>query len=383
MVVKTYNYRLRPNKTQKDLLCKILNQQRFIYNKALEQRIKAYKRRGEYIPYVQQAALFNKIRKLKCPNVNSSSMQQMLRRLDKAFKAFFRRVKAGDKPGFPRFKNASRFNSIEFTYNDGCKLLNNKKVRIQHVGEISVKLHRDIPQNSKIKHVVIKRVNDKWYANFSIEIYNTIETVSDKPPVGIDVGISHLATLSDGTVYDSPKYLNNSLKELRVIQRSVSRKVKGSNSRKKTVKKLINFHEHIKNQRKDFLHKTTREISNKYGDIFMEDMPLDFMLKNKHLAKHVSDVAIGEFRSMLKYKAEEAGSKVILVNPKNTSQICSKCNNMVKKSLSERTHSCPHCGYTIDRDVNAAQNILLLGFGTSPGALTPIRGVAPEAVCFS
>jgi len=290
-------------------------------------------------------------------------MQQLLRRLDKSFKAFFRRVKNGEKPGFPRSKHPDRFHSIEFKPKDGCQIKeieNKNKLFITHVGPVRIKWHRDFPEQSVLKHIVVSRKHSKWFICLQIEIPDSIN-VSGGSQIGIDLGISHLITTSDGEHIDSPKHYVNGQKRLRVLQRSVSRKKRGSKNRQKAVRLLGKHHEYISNCRDDFLHKTTRHLVDNYGPIVMEDLSLGFMLKNRHLAKHASDVAMGKFTSFLEYKAEEAGVQVIKVDPKYTSQECSECGKRVKKTLSERVHNCPHCDLEIDRDHNAAKNILKRG----------------------
>ena len=385
-MIRTYKYRLYPNKSHRKVINTIFYAQRTLYNMALEHRIDAYKETGKSVGYVDQWDEFKQIRKDCFTVVNATSLQQLLRRLDKSFTAFFRRLKSGDKPGFPRFKGIDRFKSIEFRHNDGVKYVSSSGkhyLRWHHVGLVRIKLHRSIPDGSNIKHVVIKQVNGKFYVSFMLEIPDVVKH-HNNIAVGIDLGISHLATLSDGTFIDSPKYYIQGQKKLRVLQRSVARKKKGSNTRKKSVKLLAKHHEKIANQRLDFLHRKTRHITDKYGLIVMEKLSLAFMNTNKHLAKHSLDVAMGAFTHMIQYKAEDAGSRVVFVNPKNTSQKCSACGKLVKKSLSVRVHNCD-CGLSLDRDLNASRNIVFQGLDMS---LEPLKYQAADcfgskAVCFS
>ena len=383
-MLRTYKYRLYPNVTQGNALEAQLTTHRYLYNSALEQRINTYKETQKGLKYGEQSA---KLKELRVENeylakCNFSSLQHTLRKLDKTYSAFFRRIKHGEKAGFPRFKNKIRFNSIEYTYSDGC-IVKDRKLRIQNIGSISIRLHRDLPENSTIKHVVIKRELNKWYVCLMLDIPEVIRKRTNAPDIGIDVGIKHLVTLSDGTVFDSPKHLNNSLKELRRKQRRLARRKKGSNGRKKAAFQVARLNNKISNQRADFAHKTTKKIADNYGNIYLEKLPLNFMIQNKHLARHTVDVAIGQFRQMLEYKAEYAGNQVIYVNPKNTSQKCSECGKLVPKTLSVRIHNCPFCGFVSDRDINASLNILQLGMSCE--AITRANGlfVASEAVCFS
>lgn len=365
------------------MLVEIFYGHRCLYNKALEQRINAWRVYGLSLTCFDQNKSLNQVRKTKYPKVNCTSFQQTMRRLDIAFKAFFRRVKAGDKPGFPRFKPASRFNSIVFRVNDGAKISNGKLV-LTKMPPIRVKWHRDLPAGVCVKLIRIVKKNGHWYVCLSVDadFHETREPTGKA--VGIDLGISHLATTSDGEFFDSPKFYIKAQKRLRVLQRAVARKKKGSNSRRKAVTALARFHEHIANQRADFLHKLTRRLVNSYDGIAMEDFTLAFMNRNRHLAKSSLDVAMGAFTQMLEYKAESAGIKLVKVDPKHTSQACSRCGQIVKKSLSVRTHKCD-CGLILDRDVNAARNILQRG-ASLLGDLTWTEVgscVSPQAVCFS
>lgn len=382
MITRTYKYRLYPTKAQEICLGNILYQSRCLYNKALEHRVKSYQEEKKHISYIDQWNLFKPLRKTDYTLLNASSTQQLLRRLDKAFKAFFARCKKGDKLGFPRFKYQDRFNSAEYKDGDGAKFKPEGKksfLYVQNAGDVKVKYHRDIPQDATIKHIVIKRCGSKWQVNLCIESSQVTKISANKEDIGIDVGLTHLATLSNGTFFDSPKYFKQSQQKLRRVQRKLSRCKRGSKRRKKVKRNLANLHQHIADQRNDFLHKITTKIAYTYKDISVEDMSLDFMLKNKHLAKSATDNAIGIFLNLLTYKVENTGNKLTKVNPKHTSQICSSCGTTVKKTLATRTHKCSNCGLILDRDVNAALNISKLG--TSCRALTSaLAEVVREAV---
>jgi len=374
-MIRTYKYLLRPTPQQAKTLDFLLWQSRLIYNSALEQRIQTYQETRESITYQAQCAHFRDLRHANPETVgllNASSLQQLLRRLDKAFQAFFRRVKAGETPGFPRFKGRNRFKSIEYTYGDGCKLhMNGQGQRyfyIQNVGEVRMCFHRNIPDNAIIKHIVIKCVNQRWYACLMLELPDT-QAAHPKPEkaVGVDVGLHHLLALSDNQIADNPRWLSESLAKLRILQRQASRRQKGSQRQRKSYGAITQLHEHIANQRRDSLHKITDFLTQEYALIAIEDLPLAFMNRNKHLSLSSHDAALGEFRQLLQYKAEEAGAEVIAVNPAYTSQRCSGCGEIVEKDLSVRVHECPCCGLVLDRDVNAARNILKLALENSPG----------------
>ena len=354
---KSFKYRLFTNKTQKDRLNALLGSARFLYNCALEQRIICYKQWHKSINYYDQANSLKEIRNLDngIAELNYSCSQNILRQLDKAFQAFFRRIKQGEKPGFPRFKGKDRFHSITFpSYGDGIKLKNGK-LYIQNVGHVRIKLHRDL--EGKIKTVTIKRQNGRFYASFSCDdVPQNILPVSTEE-IGIDVGIKSFAVMSDGQMIDNPKYLKQSETKIKETQSQYSKK-----RSKNLKKKLACLHEKVSNQRKDFHHKLSRKIVDCFGFIFIEDLKSRQMANGnfKVLNKYINDAAWSQFFNFLSYKAEEAGRRVIKVNPKNTTQTCSKCGKIIKKDLSARVHKCS-CGLEISRDLNAAYNILRRG----------------------
>ena len=372
---RTYKYLLRPTIQQALALNFLLWQSRLIYNQALEQRIQAYQETGQGIAYHAQWTYFRDLRRANPETLgllNASSLQQLLRRLDKAFQSFFRRLKAGDTPGFPRFKGRNRFKSIEYTYGDGCKLRTcprgQRYVYLQNVGAVRMCFHRDIPQGAQIKHVVIQCINQRWYARLMLEL-PAVRVVHAKPEkaVGVDLGLFHLLALSDHQVVDHPRWLRQSLARLRILQRQASRRQKGSQRQRKSYAAIARLHEHIANQRRDYLHKITAFLTQEYSWIAIEELSLAFMNQDVHLSLSSHDAGLGEFRQLLQYKAEEAGAEVVAVNPAYTSQRCSGCGEIVEKSLSIRVHECPTCGLVLDRDVNAARNILNLALDNPPG----------------
>ena len=374
-MLRTFKYQLRLDETQTQVLDYLLWQARQVYNAALEQRINAYRETKKGIGYAAQWAHFRDLRHEQADTLgrlNASCLQQMLRRLDKAFTAFFRRVKAGETPGFPRFKGHNRFKSLEFTHGDGCKLRVNAEGRasfyIQNVGEVRLTYHRPIPTESKIKHVVVKQSAGRWYVCLMLELPDPAP-IADKPavkPVGVDIGLESLLALSDGTLMDNPRWMRQALAKLRRVQRHAARQMKRSHGQQETYAQIAKLHEHIANRRRDYWHKVARQMVRKYDLIALEDMPLAFMTRHAHLALSAHDAGLNEFRQYLHYKAEEAGVKVMAVNPRNTSQRCSGCGMIVPKDLSVRLHVCPECGLTLNRDINAARNILSL-------ALPPAR----------
>lgn len=374
-MLRTYKYLLRPTAEQAKSLDFLLWQSRLVYNAALEQRITTYKETGKSIRYGTQWAYFRDIRHDSpdtLEKLNTSSLQHILRRLDKSFTAFFRRLKAGEKPGYPRFKSRDRFNSLEYTYGDGCKLRQNqggrKSFYVQNVGEIRLCYHRIIPSDAKIKHAVVKRVGERWYVCLMIELPDPGPRQSlTGSQVAIDVGLKSLAALSTGELVENPRWLRKNLIKLRKLQRHVSRQVKGSNRQKKTYRQIARLHEWVANQRADYLHKVSNRLVSENDLIAIENLTLSFMNRNQHLSLSSYDAGFGLFRQMLGYKAESAGIQIIAVNPSNTTQICSGCGSIVPKGLSVRVHECHDCGLILDRDINAARNILSLALNNPLG----------------
>jgi putative transposase len=359
---RSFKYRLYPNRSQSEVLDTMLESHRRLYNLALRDRRHVYEAEKRSVSYGEQSARFKETRKVlpRFAALNFSSAQATLRRLDKAFKAFFRRVKSGDAPGYPRIKSEGRFRTVEFaSYGDGCRLKDNGRLYLQHVGHVKVKLHRSV--EGTIKTVSVKRSCGKWYVIFSCDLGDAPEATGDGPAVGIDLGLESFLVTSDGKSVESPRYYRESQKKLRKAQRSISRKKKGSNRRRKAQEKVARLHEKTANQRRDFHHKQARKLVDTHGLIVHEALNIKGIARTR-LAKSTHDAGWASFLNILSYKAEEAGTRVVAVNPRNTTQACSSCGAMpeVKKTLSDRTHVCP-CGYTDDRDVNAALNILSLG----------------------
>lgn len=353
MKVKAYKYRIFPNKTQEAALERTLVTCRYLYNTSLAERIDKYKADKTSITYVQQANALSSKKNEWQEQVHSQVLQDVLKRLDKSFKNFFNGLKAKRKVGFPRFKNDRRFRSFCYPQS-GFKLLDNH-IRLSKIGNVRLKLSR--PIEGKIKTCAIVKDVDQWFVVLTCETEATIPTKNDKPTIGVDVGISTFCTMSDGNVVENPRTLLKSQKKLAKAQRRLSRKVKGSKRRNKQRIKVAKVHRKIRRQRDDFLHKASTSLVRKYGTIVFEDLNISGMMKNHCLAKHIGDASWSKLIQLTTYKAENAGGKVILVDAKGTSQICSDCGAKVPKTLSDRIHCCPHCGLEMDRDLNAAINI--------------------------
>ena len=364
-MIKTYKFRIYPTTAQVEKMEKTLGTCRFLYNDCLADRKNAYERTGITVGYYdQQYELKNR----EGINIHSKVAQDVLRRLQKAYDNFFRRVKNGENPGYPRFQGYDRYNS--FTYSQsGFKILDNGKLRLSKIGDLKLIQHREI--EGKIKTITVKREGSQWYASFSTELKIEIEPVEIKSAVGIDVGIKTLAVLSTGEEISNHRTTNSYEKKLAKIQRKLSRMKKGSNNRKKQKNKVQNVHRKIRNVRNDYLHKQSTKLVNEWDLIVLEDLQVKNMIKNHKLAKSIADVSWNTFTSMIKYKAEWAGKEVIFVNPRNTSKTCSVCGHIQDIPLSQRTYRCPECDMSLDRDHNAAINILNR-VGTTPMS-TPVE----------
>ncbi|MBX3288404.1 MAG: transposase [Acidobacteria bacterium] len=378
IIRRTYKFRIYPSKAQTLDLQQQLAEGCRLYNAALRERKDAYRLNRVSLNYYTQA---NQLKDIRANGdlalANFSCCQDILRRVDKTFKAFFRRVKAGQKAGFPRFRSIRRFDTITFpSYGDGIKLTD--KLRIQGVGLVKVKLHR--PIDGKIKTVSIKREGSKWYACFSVETKPEPLPRTDQA-IGIDVGIESFATLSDGTHIDNWKYYESEQKRLRVAQRRVTRRKKGSNRRRKAVAQLRNIHQKIFNRRNDFQHKLSTDLVRNYDLIAVEKLNILGMSKGI-LSKQIHDASWSSFFQKLRFKAECAGKQLIEVDPRGTSQRCT-CGVTVKKDLSVRWHHCFSCGYQNHRDIVSAQNILSLGLSDNGSKYQVADRLPLEAVCFS
>lgn len=349
-----YKYRLYPYRKQKIRIINSLNVCKTIYNELLETSIKTYKESNKTLRKFD----YNKLIKGKYP-IHSQVAQNVSDRVHKAFSNFFRRLKDKScrQKGFPRFK--SHVDSITFPQS-GFRILSDRKLRLSKIGNVPIVLHR-VPKG-KIKTLAIKQNKvGQWFAIFSCEInIPTIRHQSAKK-VGIDVGLENFAVFSDGDFVANPRHLIKSEKRLKLIQRRLSRKKKGSANRRKARFKVARLHNKIANQRNDFLHKFSRKIVNSYSFIAVENLNVKNMVHNHWLAKSISDASWSAFIGNLEYKAVTSGSEFVKVNPRNTSKTCSRCGTIAEMPLSKREFLCPDCGLACHRDLNAALNILKVG----------------------
>jgi putative transposase len=353
-----YKFRLYPNKQQEAQLDLTLETCRHLYNTALADRKNCYGQEGLSRSYEDQAATLTLEKKEgRWQGVFSQCLQDALKRADKSFKNFFRRVKAGDKPGYPRFKGEGWYKS--FTYPQAGFKLEGSKLTLSKIGSIRVFAHR--PIEGKIKTCTIKKDNlGHWFAIFVSELPDPT-SVEPQSAIGVDVGLKQLITLSNGAGVKYPRHYIQAEKKLQAAQRDLSRKKKGSANRRKAKIKVAKIHQRVENLRNEFLHIVSHELVESFDLIVFENLNISGMLKNHHLSKHIQDHSWGKLIQFTQSKAAKAGKVVELVNAAYTSQKCSGCGFNVPKTLADRVHRCPSCGLEMDRDLNASLNILTLG----------------------
>jgi len=384
---KAFQYRIYPSSAQETILRQTLETCRGVYNSLLNERKHDYELFGKSPSCaVQQKHLPGwKKDHPQLAGVFSQVLQDVARRIDKAFEAFFRRVAAGEEPGYPRFKGKGQYKSITypqmgFSLGEGC-------VHLSKIGVIKAILHR--PVEGTIKTCTVRRDGDKWYVTFSCEVEEETLPLSSEQ-IGIDVGLKTFAALSNGEFIQNPRFYRKEEKALAKAERKFD-KVKNkhrSKARRKAKKVVRRVNERIKHRRKDFLHQTARKLVNRFGLIAVEELQIENMMatpqakpdpekegqflpngaaQKSGLNKSIGDAGWGMFRSLLTYKAESAGRVVVNVNPAYTSQDCSGCGYRPekenRKTLSDRIHFCPQCGLVLDRDTNSARTILKIAVG--------------------
>ncbi len=396
---RSYKYRLYPTKQQEHKLFWTLNRCRELYNAALTERRDAYnfhvRQHGSYydeqtrkqltdeltVNYSQQKADLPEIKaelREEYQEIHSQVLQDVLLRLKRAFDSFFRRVRQGEEAGYPRFKGQNRYKSFTYPQASSFSITHDSKVCLSKIGSIKVKFHREM--QGQIKTATIKHEAGHWYVIFSCEGEAPAPLPEVESEVGIDLGVTHFAALSDETFIESPRYLRQGQADLKRKQRKLARCKRGSHRRKKAVRLVAKAHRKIANQRRDFHHKEARKLVQQHQVIVFEELQLANLVKRPKakqdqetgqylpngasakagLTKSMLDTGLGQFVQIVTHKAEEAGRQVYKINPRNTSQICSACGMKgAKKDLSQRVHTCTSCGVVRDRDTNAAINILM------------------------
>jgi putative transposase len=382
-MLKTYKYRIYPTKAQETSLDRMLEECRWLYNKILETRKNAYEQDGKSLGLYDTQNLIPgwKTERQSLKLVHSLVLQNVNIRVDLAFKAFFRRVKSGEDPGYPRFKSYGRYDSMTYSqYGNGVRLDGNVLI-LSKLGSIKIKIHRELCSKPKI--VTVRRASTgKWFATISCECEPSPLPKSHKF-AGVDVGLQSFATLSNGKKIANPRFFKQEQDALAKAQRQMSKYAKGTPERAKRRKVVSRVHERITNKRTDFAHQQSHRLVNTYGVIVLEKLAVVDMMSNhtqvfgNKLNKSIADVAWSQLAQFTAYKAADAGRLFLQVDPRNTSKKCSRCSSIVPKDLGVRIHDCPHCGLILDRDHNAAINILALGLQSVNASLLDVVVEAP------
>ncbi|MFL5801655.1 MAG: RNA-guided endonuclease InsQ/TnpB family protein [Roseiflexaceae bacterium] len=363
---KAYKYRVYLTNGQRRLLDQQLEECRWVYNQTLEIRRDAYTNGLKCGLYDTQAFLpIWKVQRPSLKLVHSQVLQNVQVRVDLAFQAFFRRLKQGaEDVGYPRWKQFGRYDSIAYPqYGNGVRLDGDRLI-VSKIGAVKLMLHR--PLEGTPKTVTLSRsATGKWYASLSCETEPHLMEPTEHS-IGVDVGLLSFATLSDGEQIENPRFYRRDEADLKRVQKrkDAAKNAKDWEENKKQKLLLAKIHERIGNRRADFAHKCSRELVDQYQVIVFEDLAPQEMGKSRGMRKSIMDVAWTQFIGMTVSKAAEAGRTVILVDPRNTSKMCSRCGELVQKTLSTRRHTCPQCGLVLDRDLNAARNILQRGLQT-------------------
>lgn len=371
-IIKTFEFRLRENRAFVEAAERTLDGCRFLYNSALEQRIRVYEATGKGIGFVEQCRQLTDARAElpEVAHIYRDIQTDALKRLDKAFDAFFRRLKSGETPGFPRFKGRDRYDSFGCARRERDPFpIKGDKLTMPGVGTCRVRLSRTIEEMGRCRFVRIIRRADGWYVQLVCEVTKPAPLPATGQSVGIDLGIESFATLSTGEQIENPRHVEKTAKKLAWSQRQLSRKVKGSANRRKARKKVALRHLKTARTRRHFHYQTALRIVRAFDFIAVEDLNIKG-LAGGMLAGSVASVAWGAFLLILIAKAEEAGRQVEKVDPRYTSQDCSGCGAREKKLLSQREHCCTKCGLIAHRDHNAAINILLRARGPK---VTPVE----------
>ena len=362
MANKAYKFRIYPNDEQKVLFAKTFGCVRLVYNHWLDRKIKQYEEDKTSVTYTVCAKEMAEMKKTEeyafLKEVDSVSLQQSLRHLDTAFQNFFKQPKTG----FPRFKSKKRNkNSYSTVCINGNITISNGYLKLPKIGQVRVKQHRQIPEDYKIKSVTVSQTpSGKYYASILCEYENQVQTAELKDFLGLDFSMKELYKDSNGNEPCYPRYYRQAEKRLKREQRKLSLMKKGSSNRNKQRIKVAKLHEKVANQRKDFLHKQSRQIANAYDCVCIENLDMKAMAQSLNFGKSVSDNGWGMFTAFLQYKLEETGKRLIKADKFfASSQICSVCGykNSETKNLGIRAWECPECGTHHDRDINAAINI--------------------------
>ncbi len=372
----SYQYRIKPNKKQREIIDNTLDMLRCQYNYLLAKRFDWYEQNRCsidrchlvcYLPelkeqpnYYNQKASLTQLKKDRpwYKQIHSQVLQEVPKKVEIAFDRWLKGDCNGKKSGRPRFKGVGRYKTFTYPQFKQHHFVGDR-ITLSKIGDVKVIVHRPIPEGFDIKTVSVTKKADGYYVTLSLDD-KTVPTIKAdfdaENIVGIDVGLIDFYVASDNTRIAAPKHLRKAERKLKSVQRKVSRRKKGSNRRKKAIKKLGKQHKKVADTRKNFHFNTAKKLLNKYDVVAVEKLNIKGLARTR-LAKSIHDAGWGQFLSILKNKAENAGLSVIEVSPNGTSQECSNCGHKVKKPLSQRMHNCPVCHTILCRDLNAAINI--------------------------
>lgn len=360
-MILTHKFRLYPTRTQDRIMDETLETCRRLYNVLLSDRIE----NGSQFYEQSKKLVVLKQEDKYLLAVHSQVLQDVNLRLDKAYQAFF-----GGISKYPKFRRRGKYNSFSYPQHDiGFKLSGNF-LKLGKIGNVRIRLHRQIA--GRLKRATIIKEIDQWFVALSVEVEQQLAAKKPEGSIGVDVGITNLVALSSGETIPNPKFLKISVEKIKRLQRELSRKQKGSNRRGKAKLALAKAWRKVRRQRDDYGHKLSFKLATENKMIVFEELKIQNMTKNHNLASAIIDSTWGKLRLLTAYKAERRGGRVILVNPNGTSQKCSRCGNRECLELSDRLFKCTKCGLTLDRDINAAKNILKAGLGQPHAETEPL-----------
>lgn len=367
LMLRTFELRLKPKAAQRSELAHILADSCETYNAALQERRDAWNLCRKQISYYDQQAELTELRKdAQFAAIAVDIQREPLRRVDRAFKAFFRRLKAGQKPGYPRFRSRDRYDSLAWN----APRLDTDTLLVPNLGRIRFKASRTL--EGQLKMATVIRCGEKWTARIVCDMGPGPEKRLVATAVGIDMGLTMLATLSDGTEIENPRWARQYEDRIARANRVLARKQKRSRNRIRAREVLHHAHQRAANVRKNYLHHISKWLVGRYDLIAYEALNVKGMVQG-HFSKSIMDAAWSILLYQVRYKAESAGAYAVAVNPRGTSQFCSGCGEKVPKELSQRWHDCPRCGLSLGRDHNAGRNILALGM--SAAGLCPSKSI--------
>jgi len=363
-MLKTFKYRLYPKKSDETKMTQTLDVCRGVYNATIDLRKFAWEQSHKSVSYFDMAKLISpwKDQDPKLTTIHSQVLQDVMIRVDLAFKAYFQRIKRKETPGYPRFRSSFRYDSFNYRQS-GFRVHPDSTLYLSKIGRVPIVLHRPLPEGKQKNCTILRSRTGKWYCSIVVNTSRPEPLAKTGKIVGMDMGLTTYIMASDGTKVPRQRFFKTNERALARAQRKFSgfSRTESSPAKNKARRVVARVHERIKNHRDNFCHQTANRLVHRYDFMAVEDLNVKNMLEQKKYSKSISDASWAQLLNRLSYKAEEAGKTVVAVDPRNTSQMCSQCGALVKKDITVRIHHCPHCGLKIDRDLNASYNILRLG----------------------